>query len=167
MNYRRHKGISQEEISDIPVIIQCKLDLFVSFLLIFSLLLSKVMVAAKSAGVCFTMHPVSGEDIIVINVGPGLGEHIVNGDLSPASIEVDKKSGEEISREGLEISEEIPKYAVKNLVENCVKIEKYFKFPCDIEFAFDGKDVFILQSRPITSANEICKGNEKKRKKKR
>ena len=33
----------------------------------------------------------------------------------------------------------------------CKKIEDHYKFPCDIEWAMEGGDIYITQSRPITT----------------
>jgi phosphoenolpyruvate synthase/pyruvate phosphate dikinase len=36
----------------------------------------------------------------------------------------------------------------------CLRIEKHYAFPCDIEWGMEGGTFFILQSRPITTLGE-------------
>jgi len=37
------------------------------------------------------------------------------------------------------------------LAKICINIEKHYKFPCDIEWAYEGGKFYITQSRPITT----------------
>lgn len=37
------------------------------------------------------------------------------------------------------------------LAKICANIEKHYKFPCDIEWAYEGRKFYITQSRPITT----------------
>jgi len=57
------------------------------------------MVNARSAGVMFTVHPVTGErDKIVIESAWGLGEYVVAGKVTPDQFIVDKKTLEIVER---------------------------------------------------------------------
>ena len=40
---------------------------------------------------------------------------------------------------------------IVELAKLCAKIETLYKFPCDIEWAFEGGKFYIVQSRPITT----------------
>ena len=40
---------------------------------------------------------------------------------------------------------------ILELAKICVNIEKHYKFPCDIEWAFQKGKFYITQSRPITT----------------
>jgi len=40
---------------------------------------------------------------------------------------------------------------IVELAKLCVQIEKHYKFPCDIEWAFEKGKFYIVQSRPITT----------------
>ena len=56
------------------------------------------MAACDSAGVAFSIHPVSGDlNVAVINANFGLGESVVSGECDVDHIEVDKTSGEIIT----------------------------------------------------------------------
>jgi len=78
--YRNREKISQENV-DIAVVIQ-------------------KMVLADSAGVLFTVNPVSeNDDEIIINASWGLGESVVSGLVSPDTIVVSKKTGNILSEE--------------------------------------------------------------------
>ena len=66
-----------------------------------------------------------------------------------------EKSGD-ISNEWIELGEEGEKQKLTGkqiieLAELCKKIEDYYGFPCDIEWAFAGGKFYITQSRPITT----------------
>jgi len=40
---------------------------------------------------------------------------------------------------------------IVELAKICVGIEKHYGFPCDIEWALEGDEFYIVQSRPITT----------------
>ena len=40
---------------------------------------------------------------------------------------------------------------IRNIAELCIKIEKHFKKPQDVEWALSNKKIYILQSRSITT----------------
>jgi pyruvate,water dikinase len=132
------------------------------------------MVNAKAAGVMFTADPITGDkEKIVIESSWGLGEAIVSGIVSPDMFTLEKKSKEILERKisnktkGIYLSD---KGSVSSEIENSKKIipslndeeiiylanlgekiESYFKSPQDIEWAVSGEDIFILQSRGITT----------------
>lgn len=138
------------------------------------------MVNSRSAGVMFTLHPVTGErDKIVIEGHWGLGEAVVSGAVTPDEWVVDKNTLEIIERRivektyelvrdpvtGKTVRREIPPERrkapsltdeeVKLLAELAVKIEKHYGMPMDIEWAVDRDmkfpdSVFIVQARPET-----------------
>ncbi len=125
------------------------------------------MVNSRSAGVMFTLHPVTGdESVIVIEGSWGLGEAVVGGKVTPDEWVVDKKTLEvkerKISRKNIAIvfnpekgvNEKIqlpdPRYPlfdpekpclsdeeVKKLAELGVLIEKHYGRAMDIEWAID------------------------------
>jgi len=138
------------------------------------------MVNSRSAGVMFTIHPVTGErDKIVIEGHWGLGEAVVSGAVTPDEWVVDKNTLEIVERRivekkyelvrdpvtGKTIKREIPPERrkapsltdeeVKLLAELAIKIEKHYGMPMDIEWAVDKdmkfpESVFIVQARPET-----------------
>ncbi|MDP2638635.1 MAG: PEP/pyruvate-binding domain-containing protein [Candidatus Azambacteria bacterium] len=97
------------------------------------------MIPAEFSGVCFTANPVTGDrNEMIIETGRGLGEALVGGKITPATYTINKKS----------IGFGNPYI---KLVRICLKIEKFFKYPQDIEWAFAKGKFYILQSRPITT----------------
>ena len=135
------------------------------------------MVQATVAGVLFTAHPVSNElGQCVINANYGLGESVVQGLTEPDTFVVDKASGEvleetigrkqtAISAADAGVAEWTPSAEeqaraslsatqLQTLVKAGGEIERSFDIPSDIEWAFDGDDLFILQARPITTVAE-------------
>lgn len=138
------------------------------------------MVNSKSAGVMFTIHPVTGDrNVIVIEGNWGLGEAVVSGSVTPDEWIVDKNTLEIVSerivektveyirdpKTGKTIHAEVPperrnvpcltKEEVKRLAELARLIEKHYGMPMDIEWAIDRdmqfpESVFIVQARPET-----------------
>jgi len=137
------------------------------------------MVNSRSAGVMFTINPVTGrEDELVIESSWGLGESVVGGKVTPDTFIVDKKTltikeaivgdkkievvllpnggteereVEPERRNVLSLSEE----EVKKLAEFGLMIEEHYGRPMDIEWAIDKdlewpENVLILQARPET-----------------
>jgi pyruvate,water dikinase len=132
------------------------------------------MVQSEISGICFTVHPVTKDyNQMVIEAGFGLGEAIVGGLITPDTYVVHKK---DFSLLDINVSEQ--KFAIvkspkgnvnkklsakegsrqkltgKQIVELakiCVKIEKHYKHPQDIEWALEKKKFYITQSRPITT----------------
>ncbi|RMF55579.1 hypothetical protein D6745_01745, partial [Candidatus Woesearchaeota archaeon] len=106
------------------------------------------MVNAKYAGVMFTVDPVN-KKYILIEVVEGLGEALVSGQVTPNSYFMDKKTHK--------VREKTEHFSIDNkLIEEVSrigeKIEKHYKCPQDIEFAFDSKhNLWITQARPITT----------------
>lgn len=137
----------------------------------------QAMIQSEVAGVAFTNHPVTkNKDHILIEAGYGLGEAVVSGQITPDSYLVDKNNLEivefEVSSQsqGLYLStdpdksntwKDIPKIQqklqklsnnqIQKLAKTSIEIEKLYGFPCDIEWALVENQIYILQSRPITT----------------
>ena len=128
-----------------------------------------------SAGVAFSIDPDSGSNkIVIINSSHGLGEIVVSGQVIPdefvvskninnMSSIIDKKLGNKekkiiYGREGVQIVDNNKKNLfslsddiILQLASWVIKLEKYMNNkPVDIEWAFDGKELYIVQCRPET-----------------
>jgi phosphoenolpyruvate synthase/pyruvate phosphate dikinase len=130
-------------------------------------------ISAESSGVAFSLNPLNNcFDEAVINANFGLGESVVAGQVTPDSFVVDK-----IARAILETrigSKEtaiflapdggttesspanrgqtcIAPEQVLALADMLVKVEAYYRKPVDIEWAFSGGKLHLLQARPITT----------------
>ncbi len=133
------------------------------------------MVQSEVSGICFTVHPVT-EDMnqMVIEAGYGLGEAIVGGQITPDTYVVHKKDwkilDKNISQQKMMIIQclkqgtkrtQVPKskqekqkltdLQIIKLAKLCVNIERHYKKPQDIEWAFIKGKFYIIQSRPITT----------------
>jgi len=130
------------------------------------------MVNATRAGVAFSRDPNTGAPKVIIESNYGLGKSVVDGEVTPDSIEClsDGTCNTFIGRKSTQITltdigicvqdtpvadsqrssltdEEIGKIA--SLTQ---KVEQEFGFAADIEWAFDADGVlWLLQARPITT----------------
>ena len=111
------------------------------------------MVNAKSAGVMFTVNPVSEDkNEIMIESTLGLGEKLVQGEVTPDNFIVNKQTLEIKSKDLQQGEQTISDEDIKKLVELGKKIEIHYGKPQDIEWAIDQENkIWILQSRPITT----------------
>ncbi len=129
------------------------------------------MVPSDASGVLFTANPLTGNRTeIVVDATFGLGEALVSGLVEPDHYVVDddrvvsKTLGakalaiepvagggtRQISLEGAR-HQAISDDAVVELSRTGRKIEALFGSPQDIEWALKGNELWLLQSRPITS----------------
>lgn len=138
------------------------------------------MVQSEKSGIAFSIDPVTNDKTkIVIEAVFGLGEYIVQGKVTPDHYEVNKQSfvitNKQIEyqnckfvRSGMgnrEVALHKHDGSVQKLTDNEIRevallvsdIEKHYFFPQDIEWAIERDRVFIVQSRPITTANNVAK----------
>lgn len=139
----------------------------------------QVMVDSDISGVIFTTNPVSNDqNQMVIESVFGLGELLVQGEITPDNFIIDKSNLEVKERniqnknkmitivdgekkEILILDDKKSKPTlddsqIKELVKLAKIIEDHFITPQDIEFAIDktGK-TWILQSRPVTALGKV------------
>lgn len=135
------------------------------------------MVQSEKAGVLFTVNPVSQKkDEIMVEAAYGLGEVVVSGSVTPDTYIVDKNSFKIKSREiakqtwmimkhkgenakaeikdDKQAQQKIPDDVVIELAKIGAKIEGHYGFPQDIEWAYAKDELFIVQSRPVTTLSE-------------
>ena len=106
------------------------------------------MVDSKYSGICFTINPITGNDKqMLIEVGNGLGENIVSGQNKPEQYYY---NWYEDKYEYDENNKLLNKKMLKTMTETFHNIMLYFGYPCDIEFAIENNELFILQARKIT-----------------
>lgn len=140
-------------------------------------ILVQAQILADSAGVVFSANPVTGSlDEIVITMSYGLGESIVGGTTSPDTFIVHKRDLEIVSRtigekrrmtvpvpggtrelETPALLRDLPSVTdalVLELAALALRLERDTGTPVDVECAVKGNEVFLLQSRPITTLLE-------------
>ncbi len=135
------------------------------------------MVDSEKAGVMFTVNPSTGENIALIEGSWGLGESVVSGSVTPDNYVVSKENNEVLSmtisdkktmftndEEGTSIQVDVPEELrnervlsdeeLEKLVEMAKRVEGHYGKPQDTEWAFHGGNLFLLQSRPITTLGD-------------
>ena len=105
------------------------------------------MIDADYAGVVFTVDPVDKKNIL-IEIVMGLGDKLVSGEVTPNNYIVDRKSMHINNKSN---SFRFDNKIIKKLAKTALEIESLYKHPQDIEFAIKNNEIFILQSRPITT----------------
>lgn len=135
------------------------------------------MIQSEVSGVMFSINPVTNDkDRIVVDAVWGLGEMIVQGSVVPDHYVVQKDTFDILSKEvsdqsvqltkigGITKETEVPRNKrdlQKITNEEIIKIaklgdklQKHYFFPQDVEWAKDGKDIYIVQTRPITTLKQ-------------
>jgi pyruvate,water dikinase len=130
------------------------------------------MINSEKSGVMFSVDPVK-QDNILIEAVFGQGEGIVSGRIKPDGYVVsrdleilsetvaDKKIAIVRDSSGItktvQLTEEMSKkkvlktHEIKQLAEYALKLEEHYGKPQDIEFALEGGEIYIVQTRPITT----------------
>ncbi len=136
------------------------------------------MIDADKSGVMFTVDPITGENVMVIEAIWGLGEYLVLGEISPDHYIVDKAGKviqEKIGKKPIALvrdhktgnsaqikipdgknevrvltSEEISK-----LVKYGKQLEEHYRAFQDVEFAINKSNIWIVQTRPVTTKPKI------------
>ncbi|MBN2121721.1 phosphoenolpyruvate synthase [Candidatus Micrarchaeota archaeon] len=135
------------------------------------------MVQSEKAGVMFTVNPINQKkNEIMIEGAYGLGEVVVSGSVTPDTYVVDKATGKILSKDiakqtwmmikhdgknakaeikdEMQAKQKLPDDVIASLAKLGEKIEKHYEFPQDIEWAYSKGEMFIVQSRPITTLSE-------------
>ncbi len=140
------------------------------------------MVQSDKSGIMFSVDPVSQDpNMLVIEAGFGLGEAVVSGSITPDMYIIDKRSMKIVQKtinkqemlitrvgeedQELKVEEELQEVQKLNeeeinaLAKHGVNIENHYQSPQDMEWAIEGKKVYIVQSRAITTLKK--KGQQK------
>ncbi len=105
------------------------------------------MVNSEISGVAFTVNPMTGNDKeIIIEVTEGQGENLVSGKVAAESCSYDWWNKNITSSSGKLLSED----KIREISCTALKIQQFFGYPCDIEFAMENDELYILQARAIT-----------------
>ncbi|MGI9322725.1 MAG: PEP/pyruvate-binding domain-containing protein [Pseudomonadales bacterium] len=156
ISYRHQNGIAQDSVA-MAVVVQ-------------------IMVPSEVSGILFTANPATGDrSEIIINASFGLGEAVVGGQVTPDTFIVER-DGLSVKEEVLgpkeqqivadgdqgvrmeAVAEESRAMSsmsadmLKELCATAISVEGlYDGLPQDIEWAFSGGKLHLLQSRPITN----------------
>ncbi|WP_435098070.1 pyruvate, water dikinase [Halarchaeum sp. P4] len=156
--YREEQGFEHDAV-DIAVVVQRMVD-------------------AEKSGVMFTSHPSTGAPTTIIEAAWGLGEGVVSGSVSPDNYVLDRKSGDVtdvtvaekktlITRDeatGETVERDVPperreervlsEAELEELRKLGERVEDHYGTPQDVEWAIADGEVFMLQSRPITTIDD-------------
>jgi pyruvate,water dikinase len=131
------------------------------------------MIDSEKSGVVFSKDPTNKTDNVIVEAVFGLGEGIVSGIITPdeyivnKDLEIlDKKIMEKkiaITRDSsgknqiVKLTNEkshqqvLKDYEIKKIAEISLMLEEHYKKPQDIEFAIERDEVYVVQTRPITT----------------
>lgn len=140
------------------------------------------MVQSDVSGVMFTINPVTNDkSVVVIEAIWGLGELIVQGSVTPDHYEVLKRTmtiqAKQIERQlklmrrktsdHLVVNEirsvardkqqiqKLPDRFVVDLARLGVQLQEHYFFPQDAEWALENGELFLVQTRPITTIGDV------------
>jgi phosphohistidine swiveling domain-containing protein len=156
INYRHEMDIGQDAVA-MAVVVQ-------------------LMVPSDVSGILFTANPTNGErSEMIVNGSFGLGEAVVSGQVTPDTYVVDRESlnikdtiigakdqmivsdgtqgvrVESVSAEQ-QVFSSLSEELLRELCKLALKVEAEFdEVPQDIEWAMVNKELYLLQSRPITN----------------
>lgn len=133
----------------------------------------QAQIASEVSGVAFSLNPLNNDhDEAVIDASWGLGETVVSGAVTPDHFVVDKVSEAILARElgakqhALHLAADagtrrqeadrsdelcLSDDQLLQLTRALVQIEALLDRPVDVEFAFAGDQLHVLQARPITA----------------
>ena len=142
------------------------------------------MVESEASGVMFTLEPVTSDtNKVVIEAVFGLGEAIVGGEVTPDLYVIDKESLEvstkKIGKQAWKLirnladddkganiqvplapleqtQQKLTDDDIIQLAKLGKHIEDHYQFPQDIEWAKEDNELFIVQSRPVTTIKEAA-----------
>lgn len=103
------------------------------------------MVDAQWAGVAFSHDPVTGEESLLIEATAGLGEKLVSG--TEQGFQARLQDNQIVAEAGL-IEHHDMLHQIGHLM---IIAAEHLNGPTDIEWAYDGQKVWLLQARPITT----------------
>jgi pyruvate,water dikinase len=154
LDYRRQQGLSVER-PQIAILVQ-------------------QLVAADVAAVVFSVNPITGNrEEVMINASWGLGESIVGGTVTPDTFIVRKsdfavvqriiadKQRMTVSTPGGTHEVDVPRFLrntpslneeqVIEMAKLALTLETTMEYPVDVECAYAGGELYLLQCRPITT----------------
>lgn len=120
----------------------------------------QVQIQGQFSGVAFSRDPLSGDgDAVAIEGLPGAATNVVSGQVTPERYSVRVPAGGIAGVDGqaadLAITGEagkLPPALIRQVAQTVRDLEgKYHGIPQDMEWAFDGQTLWILQTRPITT----------------
>lgn len=105
-------------------------------------------IPATRAGIAFSRDPVTGADEVLIECALGGGEAVVSGAVTPDRYRVlDGK----VRARAVGTVRTLRDDEAADVAELVRRAEAGFECPVDVEFCFEGRALWLLQCRPITT----------------
>jgi Phosphoenolpyruvate synthase/pyruvate phosphate dikinase len=109
----------------------------------------QIMIKANIAGVLFSADPITGSHVNMVgNFVFGAGEQLVSGEKNAYSFTISRLGGK------YQGDQSSAPYA-KALYNAALKAERIFGCKLDIEWVVDGREIYFVQARPITTLQTI------------
>jgi len=105
-------------------------------------------VPATRAGVAFSRNPVSGTDEVLIESALGGGEAVVSGQVTPDRYRV---TDDRVHARATGAVRTLRDDEARGVAELVRVAEAGFGRPVDVEFCFEGRQIWLVQCRPITT----------------
>jgi len=105
-------------------------------------------VPATRAGVAFSRDPVGGGDTVLIECALGSGEAVVSGEVTPDRYRV---AGDRVQARAAGTTRTLRDDEAHDVAELVRRAEAGFGRPVDVEFCFEGRTLWLVQCRPITT----------------
>jgi pyruvate,water dikinase len=117
------------------------------------------LVHAQSAGVAFTVHPVSGNyEQVYISAALGLYESTLSGEVTPDEILVsrtERKTLRYTVGADDQQAQALDETQVAQIAELALNVEEQIgNNPQDVEWAYRDGELFLLQARPMVETAE-------------
>ena len=111
------------------------------------------MVAAETAGVLFTVNPVTGAmDELVIEAALGLGDKVVSAQVTPDRYRVKRRQPHEVIERAGDETQRTLAALIPQLAELGLACERLLGRAADVEWAVTNGRVHLLQMRAVTAS---------------
>jgi pyruvate, water dikinase len=108
------------------------------------------MVDPEKSGVIFTVDPVRRRrDRMVVEAVRGIGEQVVSGEVTPDHYTLDRRG--KVKREKIVDDRVLTDEELQRLGDLGRQLEERHGVAQDIEWAMVGEEIYLLQSRPVTT----------------
>jgi pyruvate,water dikinase len=108
------------------------------------------MVDPEKSGVIFTVDPVRRRrDRMVVEAVRGIGEQVVSGEVTPDHYTLDRRG--KVKREKIVDDRVLTDEELQRLGDLGRQLEERHGVAQDIEWAIVGEEIYLLQSRPVTT----------------
>lgn len=130
----------------------------------------QLMIQSDFSGIMFTVNPLTNNrNEVSVEAAYGLGQPVVSGEITPDQYIVSKetkkitarnivkqtwqftKAGETPVSKKYQQKQKLNNKQIVELAKIGMKLEEHYKHPQDIEWGIEGKKIYIVQTRPVTT----------------